>query len=508
MPFVPLANPQAVTAQRRGFVPLTENPPESPFNKGGSAAAVRGFIASQPPASNPPAGDRSATLPASGIADPARAGAAPLLARDSNAPLGTLANPSVAKAAPRPGYLARLFAGYRSTENLSQDLMDTVSDRAVPEIDPATGRTLTTDEQRARRLRYEQRTRDKLAIPPAQNLTEASADVLGALAKEAADPLAIVTGAYGAAARGFNRLRKLAAMGGLYEGTASTLEQLSDEGAINRPGEIAGRAAIGATAAPALDIGLRAIGAGIRKGLALRKHPDADAAAIDAQIHAGITAAQELARDAGVDERQALSTLTEHVNTPDGVIVRPRGEALDALPGETNAPSPQPSPVKGEGAAPPRGFVPLARSEGSVAVPGEASSRVQAPASPTLASRSPGQSSALPDPAHPQEATPHDRQTFELPTEQPREPATDAGASDPGGTGGEAAPQVAPHPPLDRSAELRQLEAFVGHANRAGHPRLALRLRAAANALRVELDQGEKLKLTPKARAAKARSSI
>jgi DNA repair protein RadC len=240
-----------------------------------------------------------------------------------------------------PGWWERVAAGFKSHEGLGQNIGDLLGDR-IPRINPASGAMLTLDERRGDRLAVEARRRDALGIPDAAGLGDLSADVLGAIAKEATDPLALMTGAYGAGARGLERVLKLAGAGGAYEGVAALAEQLSDAGEVTSATEIALRAGAGAVLTPALDAAIRGIGTGIKRLLARRGEPEVDSAAVDEEIREGIRAAAEEADAAGVDRELVVQRLFEIVQTEEGDIAVPRRDVFDA--GETPA---LPEPKRG-----------------------------------------------------------------------------------------------------------------------------------------------------------------
>ncbi|MEQ8232708.1 MAG: JAB domain-containing protein, partial [Gammaproteobacteria bacterium] len=246
----------------------------------------------------------------------------------------------------------RVSAAFQSHEGLTQNIGDLIADR-VPEIDPATGRLLTEEQRRADRLAVEARQRDTLGVDAPAGAGDLSADILGAIAREATDPLALLTGGIGAGATGLARLLQLAAAGGVYEGVSASAEQLSDSGRITSPAEIALRTGAGAVLTPALDLAIRGIGVGIKRLLERRRQPDADTEAIDADIREGVLAAAEEGDRAGVPREETVGRLIELVQTEEGSFATPRRDVFDL-------------PAPGEAAPEPtRGFTPVDDAPGA-----------------------------------------------------------------------------------------------------------------------------------------------
>lgn len=243
-----------------------------------------------------------------------------------------------ASPSPRPGFLERLYAAFKTHDSPMQNVFDLASDQ-MREIDPATGIFKTPEEKRAERLLREQMAADQFAIPEADGALETTADVLGVVGSEIADPAALAAGGIGAGAQGVARVAQLAAAGGGYEAAAASLEQLADEGAINRPGEVAQRAAIGAVAAPVFDKVFRLIGDGVRALMNKRSERLArgeDTADIDAELSGHMSAAMQTADSAGVDPAVAAKEMASWVKATDfegRAIAEPDVAAISGLPG-------------------------------------------------------------------------------------------------------------------------------------------------------------------------------
>ncbi len=245
-----------------------------------------------------------------------------------------------------PSYWERLVGAFQQHAGLSENLGQLVSD-----LRPSRG-PLTEEIREARRARRREaaaREADRLGLEPLPAfadlpedaplsatldlLTAKSAEVIGAMAKEAADPLAFAAGAIGAGARGLDRVLKLAGAGGAYEGLSASVEQLASEGEITSPGDVGMRAALGAVAAPTFDAVLRGIASGIRRLLNRRGTPDAIPTQVDVDIEAGVRAVAEEAERAGVSPRLALTQLIDMVERADGPVAVPRRDVFDS-PGE------------------------------------------------------------------------------------------------------------------------------------------------------------------------------
>ncbi len=251
-------------------------------------------------------------------------------------------------------------AAFSTHENLSQNLADLLLDK-IPQVDPTTGQLMTPEQRRADRLAFEARRDDALSVaPPAANFDigasnadialatlsergQQAAELLGTMAKEAADPLALITAPIGAEATGLARLAKLAGVGGAYEGLSAVADQYSDRGAVTSPEEVALRAAAGAVITPGLDLLIRGVGSAVKRLLEQRRQKAArgePTAEVDAQIREGVQAVSEEADRAGVPREAATGQLIEAVQTPEGAVATPKRNVFEL-------PAPEGEPARG-----------------------------------------------------------------------------------------------------------------------------------------------------------------
>ncbi|MEJ1355747.1 MAG: JAB domain-containing protein [Candidatus Sedimenticola sp. (ex Thyasira tokunagai)] len=232
-----------------------------------------------------------------------------------------------------PTWWDRFSSSFKRHENVSQNLIDLAADKR-PTIDSATGEWESEEVRRERRLAFERRRDNREYVPPAEGVKELSAEFLGSMAKETADPLAIITGGIGATANGTARILKLMGLGGGYEAAAGVVEQVSDKGEVYDPEAVAVRAAAGAALTPALDALFRGVGAGIRKLREQLKKPGTDKTAIEAEIATQIETMERHAAEAGMEPEEAASRILEYSGGPGETVAAPKSELLDSLPGQ------------------------------------------------------------------------------------------------------------------------------------------------------------------------------
>lgn len=362
MPFVPLSNEGPA---RRGFTPLG--------NSVDPAAQASGFTPiSRTAPSIPVTSDAASSLPGVASAD---------------SPAARFADLPEARAI-EPSWFERLAAGFSTQESLSQNIGDLLTDR-IPEMDPSTGKLLTLDERRAQRLAFEARRADALGVAPpaadydigasnwdiaqatAAERAQQGAQLLGAMAKEVVDPIALLTGPIGAEAKGLARLATLAGVGGAYEGVSAVADQVSNTGGVTSPGDVALRAAAGAVITPALDALIRGVGNAVKRLLEKRSaavESGQPTEELDAQIREGVTAISEEADKAGVPREAVTSQLIEAVQTPEGAVGVPRRDVFE-LPAPTGEPA--------------RGFTPLADEVVAPEIAIEAAQPPRAPDAPS-----------------------------------------------------------------------------------------------------------------------------
>lgn len=155
-----------------------------------------------------------------------------------------------------------------------------------------------------------------------KDLWDEAGQIVGVIANESVDPIALQLAPIGGTATGLVRVGKLAGAGGLYEMQAAIAEQMHKHGEVTDWEEVATRSGMGAVGAPVLDKLFRVAAKGIGKGFVKGKEVITGKKAVEPpeQLYTPDEIRQTEVRSQGVEEPVPSPKEGPVIDIPKGAV--------------------------------------------------------------------------------------------------------------------------------------------------------------------------------------------